>query len=285
LFTSGLQPPLSIDVWNQNPQSLATAMSLARQFELQEQYTAPAVRPPSRPLLPTSAGHLALPAPLGAKAPTPWTITIEGDPIKRLTQAKQEGRRHLGLCNNCNEKFTRGHNRVRKQLFLLEGFEEEDRAATKTVEDVVLEDAHVFSLQALARVAFTDTMQLEVGLESASLVALLDSGSTHNLISEAADLRTGLPLQHQPRLMAVVTNGESVACVGVIRDGPLTIGGASFPTDLYVMPLAGYNVVLALGGSPCSTRSCGISATAWSPSHTKVVLSAGRGWRALVRWL
>lgn len=42
----------------------------------------------------------------------------------------------------------------------------------------------------------------------------------------------------------MVANGECVACVEVIRDAPLTIGGVSFPADLSVMPLAGYNVVL-----------------------------------------
>lgn len=102
----------------------------------------------------------------------------------------------------------------------------------------------MFSLQALAGVAFTDTTQLEVGLGSASLVALLDSGSTHNFISEAAAARTGLPLQHRPRLTAMVANGERVSCVGVIRAAPMAIGGHVFPADLYVMPLAGYDVVL-----------------------------------------
>jgi hypothetical protein len=42
----------------------------------------------------------------------------------------------------------------------------------------------------------------------------------------------------------MVTNGERVACVDIIHDAPLTIGGASFPADLYVMPLEGYDVVL-----------------------------------------
>jgi hypothetical protein len=116
--------------------------------------------------------------------------------------------------------------------------------ATEITEDVRTEDTPVFSLQALAGVAFTDTMKLEVGLGSASLVALLDSGSTHNFISEAAARRSGLPLQHRPCLTAMVANGERVVCVGVIRGTPLTIGGASFPADLYVMPLAGYDVVL-----------------------------------------
>jgi hypothetical protein len=46
LFTRGLQSPLSIDVRIQNPQSLTVAMSLARQFELHEQYTAPISRTP-----------------------------------------------------------------------------------------------------------------------------------------------------------------------------------------------------------------------------------------------
>ena len=36
LFTGGLLPPLSTDVRIQNPQTLAAAMSLARQFELRE---------------------------------------------------------------------------------------------------------------------------------------------------------------------------------------------------------------------------------------------------------
>jgi hypothetical protein len=102
----------------------------------------------------------------------------------------------------------------------------------------------VFSLQALAGVALTDTMQLQVTLGATSIVAMLDSGSTHNFISEAATARTGLPLEHRPRLTTMVANGEHVACVGVIRNAPLDIGGHCFPADLYVMPLAGYDVVL-----------------------------------------
>jgi hypothetical protein len=151
LFTGGLQPPLSIDVRIQNPQSLAAAMSLAHQFELREQYTALATRASPHPLLPAPAARLALPAPPGAKAATPATITVEGRTIKRLTQAEQEGCHRLRLCYNCEDKFTRGHNRVCKRLFLLEGFEEEDDGvATEITEDVRTEDTPVFSLQALA---------------------------------------------------------------------------------------------------------------------------------------
>jgi hypothetical protein len=244
LFTGGLQPPLSIDARIQNPQSLAAAMSLARQFELCEQYTAPASRAPGRPLLQAPPARLTLAAPPAAKPVAPATITVEGRAIKRLSQTEQEHRR-LGLCYNCDEKFTRGHNRICKRLFLLEGIEEDDDgAAGEAAEDAGNEETPVFSLQALAGVALADTMQLQVALGAASLVAMLDSGSTHNFISEAAAARTGLPLQNRPRLTAMVANGERVACVGVIRAAPLDIDGHRFPADLYVMPLAGYDVVL-----------------------------------------
>jgi hypothetical protein len=168
-------------------------------------------------------------------------------------------------------------------LFLLNGVEEEDdRATEEAAVFAAKEEAPMLSLQALAGVAFSDTMQLEVQLGSASLVALLDSGSTHNFISEAAALRTGLPLQHRPRLTTMVANGERVACVGVLRGAPLTIHGASFPADLYFMPLAGYTSSSAPGGSPRWARSCGISAPARSPSRIRAAPSAGKGWRALV---
>lgn len=185
LFTGGLQPPVSIDVRIQNPQSLATAMSLARQFELHEQYTAPISRATPWPL----------PAPSGPRAASPATISVEGRQIKQLTQAEQEEQRHKGLCYNCDEKYTRGHNRICQWLFPLEGIEEDDADdITEEPAGAADEDAPIFSLQALVGVSVADTMQIAVMLGSLAFVALLDSGSTHNFISEAAARHSGLPL-------------------------------------------------------------------------------------------
>jgi len=41
-----------------------------------------------------------------------------------------------------------------------------------------------------------------------------------------------------------VANGECVSCPGVIRQAPLTIDNDTFRVDLFVMPLAGYDLVL-----------------------------------------
>jgi hypothetical protein len=54
-------------------------------------------------------------------------------------------RRRLGLCFNCNEKYTRGHNRFCQRIFFLDGVEIEDAAeATGDAENVG--EAHCFSL-------------------------------------------------------------------------------------------------------------------------------------------
>ena len=117
--------------------------------------------------------------------------------------------------------------------------EEQDAPAT----DGELE-APVFSLHVVAGVPCCGTLQLSVTVGTASLIALLDSGSTHNIISAGAAARTGLPVESRPRLTAVAANGERVSCPGVLRAAPVIIADTSFNIDLFVMPLAGFDVVL-----------------------------------------
>jgi hypothetical protein len=170
---------------------------------------------------------------------------VEGRPIKRLSQAKQEEHRCLGLCYNCDEKFMHGHNRVCKRLFLLDGAVDDTEEAPESSDPPATEEeSPVFSLHVVAGVRFSDIMQLHVDLDGISLIALLDLGSTLNFISESMTRRTGLPLQCRPRLTATVANGERVSYVGVIRQAVVTIHGDPFHVDLFIMPLAGYDVVL-----------------------------------------
>jgi hypothetical protein len=160
--------------------------------------------------------------------------------VKRLSQAEQAERRRLGLCYNCDERYTRGHNRVCRRIFFIAGVELSD------ADDAVDRDAEapVFSLRAVAGVLDADTMQIVATLGSTSLVALLDTGSTHSFISEDVAHRSGLSVCQRARLTAMVANGESVPCAGVIRAAPLDVDGETFPADLFVMPLASYDVVL-----------------------------------------
>lgn len=105
-------------------------------------------------------------------------------------------------------------------------------------------EAPTFSLHAVAGLAIGKTMQVRVSVGATSLIALLDTGSTHSFIGEEAAHRTILPIQPRPRLTATVANGERVSCLGVLRGTPLLIDDFRSTVDLFVMPLAGYDIVL-----------------------------------------
>jgi hypothetical protein len=147
---------------------------------------------------------------------------------------EQAERRRLGLCYNCNEPYSRGHNRVCRRIFYIDGVE--------LAEDEPAEEAPVYSLH--AGVPVGGTLQLAVQVGAAKLIALIDTGSTHCFIGEAAAQQVGLPVEPRPRLTTTVANGERIACLGVLRQAPIVIDSLSFAVDLYIMPLAGYDLVL-----------------------------------------
>jgi len=223
---------------------LVGAMSLARQVEQMDlaRLPPPAARGAPCALLPAPAPKqplLALSAPPAAAAQP----RQDGPPLKRLSPEEQTEWHRLGLCFNCNEPYARGHNHVCRRIFYLNGVEIA-AADEEPAGDVQQEEAPAFSLKAVAGMPICDSMQVRVSLGATTLVALLDTGSTHNFIAEDAARRTGLPVQPHPRLTATVANGERVTCPGVIRHAPVIIEGETFFIDLFAMLLAGYDLVL-----------------------------------------
>ena len=218
-------------------------MSLAWQFELMESYLFPP-KPAARGVLPVPGPRPHQPQAPAIKA-APAVTSVEGRPVRRLNQAEEDERRRLGLCFNCDEKYSRDHNKG-KRLFLLDCEEDDDDSedAAAAGEESGDTESPVFSLHAVAGVPVADMIQITMSVGAASLLALLDSGSTHSFISEDAARCTGLPIEDRPRMTATVANGEWVACPGVIRHAPFSIDATSFATDLFVMPLAGYDLVL-----------------------------------------
>jgi hypothetical protein len=245
LFTVGLGEPLSLDVQLQNPQTLETAMSLARAYERRE-LAIQAAKRPRRGILPTPpapAPRSRSPPQLGSSSstPAPPTVNVAGRTIKHLSPEEMDARRRDGLCFNCNEKYVRGHNKVCAHLFFLElqdGYEDE------TLEpDADDKEEPKISLHAIAGVSTSETMQVSVLIGGATLRAHLDSGSTHNFISEEAAARTSLRYQLRTDMRVTVANGERVPCLGVFRNATFMINGEQFSGNFFVLPLVGYDVV------------------------------------------
>jgi hypothetical protein len=189
--------------------------------------------------MPQAPPLLALPAP-----PADATqLGADRQPRRRLCREEQEERRRLGLCFNCNEKYFRGHNRTCCRIFYVEGVELDAADAAPEAVDPAA-DATVLSLHVVVGVQACGTMQIRVKVGAATLVALLNTGSTHNFIGEEATVRTSLQIRARPLLTARVANGERIACPGVMPQAPISIEGVLFCVDLYIMPLAGFDLVL-----------------------------------------
>jgi len=235
-------------------------MSLACAYERREQIMASPSRSgcsrtvPSRglhpsPYLPTTAAMTstshssssATPPMPPTTTPTPGTVTVAGRTGCRLSPSELEERHRNGQYFNCDDKYVRGHNRVCARLFVMQvtSRDEEDDVA-KHDDD---QQPHI-SLHAIAGVCTRDTMRVCVQLGQITVTAILDSGSTHNFVSESAARHTGLCFIPRTNLAVTVANGDRVHCPGVFRDAAFSIDAEPFRADVYVLPLGGYDMVL-----------------------------------------
>lgn len=89
-------------------------------------------------------------------------------------------------------------------------------------------------------------MQLRVTIGSTGFIALLDSGSTHNFISESTVSRAGLTLKPRPGLHIEVANGDHIASRGLCRGLPLVIDSGCFTVDRLTIPLGSFDIVLGI---------------------------------------
>ncbi|WVZ75067.1 hypothetical protein U9M48_023159 [Paspalum notatum var. saurae] len=87
-------------------------------------------------------------------------------------------------------------------------------------------------------------MRVPVSIAKATCHAVLDLGSTHNFISEAAAAHTGLRFTPRAGMQVTVANGEHIPNLGVFSRAAFSIDGKGFTGDLFVLLLAGYDVVL-----------------------------------------
>lgn len=235
-------------------------MSLARAYEKRlELDDADDFRPGSKPAgssksVSTSRGSLLgfSSAPTAPKGPSLSTGTIAAAPappgsktpnskFRRLTTDEMAERRLKGLCFNCPENFSRDHASKcsMKGIYLLE-LTDEDGSTDSSEEEVEI------SLHALTGIRMSNTMQLPVAVNGEQMHALVDSGSTHTFIAAKTARRLGLTPANGNTIRVAVANGDKVASSGIFHGLHLRIDQEDFFLDCYVIPLAGFDIVLGV---------------------------------------
>ncbi|KAL5582355.1 hypothetical protein UlMin_014797 [Ulmus minor] len=219
-FMGGLRSEISETIRMFKPKSLKEATSLARMKDEQLQRQ----RRISRPLLPIRT-PLALPP------------TTKASPVKRLPWEEMQRRRAQGLCFNCDDKFTSGHRCKGPQLLLLEGNIDDDlEGDTKEAETDLPYDPEI-SLHALTGWTAAKTMRVTAKIGTHDVVVLIDSGSTHNFISDKVAALLHLPVVPIAPFHVRVANGQPLKCQGRFDNVHILLQGIPFSITFYSLPL------------------------------------------------
>ena len=123
------------------------------------------------------------------------------------------------------------------------------------------------SLHALTGWSPYKTMQVKATIKSHELIVLIDSGSTHNFISERIANILQLPVQPTKPFNVKIANGRSLTCQGRFKDVPIRVQGIPFYLTVYTLPLSSLDLVLGvqwleqLGMVECNWRQLTIKFT------------------------
>lgn len=234
-FLGGLKDSIADNVRMFSPTTLRAVINLARLRDDQLQRQRKSFTP--RTFSPSTT------APTVSTVASPPNFSPRDSPVpKKLSWEEMKRKRSLGLCFSCDERYTPGHRCRKSQLLLMEG------------EDIEEEDDEVFheaegpeiSLQALTGWDTPRTLRVLTMVNHRQMVALIDSGSTHNFISEKAANRLNLKLTPTTPFSVKVADGHPLRCRGSYRNVTTELGGVSFRIEFFVLPLTGLDVVLGI---------------------------------------
>jgi hypothetical protein len=162
-------------------------------------------------------------------------------PLGADQEVLRSGNRHVkGLCFRCDEKFVPGHREECKRLFIIEVVSDDEVDGNPTDPTI--------SLHALTGIqpCASKTMQLWVQIGDATIMALLDSSSTHNFLDTAVAEHINLTPQVVIGFHVAMANGDWLACSGRYTNLDINVVGEPFSITCYGLVLGSFEMVLGI---------------------------------------
>jgi hypothetical protein len=174
-------------------------------------------------------------------------------PIQKISPAQMDERRKKGLCYSCDAKWSRGHVCDTPKLFLIEEIEEDsiivEEIVEKEEEDLgkfFMDQEPEISLNAITGNPNPKTMRMIGIIKGQQVTILIDSGSTHNFVDEQVAKLIGLKSTSKNVIKVRIANGQQISSPGKCEALSVKVQGNVFQVDLYILPLAGCDVVLGI---------------------------------------
>lgn len=160
--------------------------------------------------------------------------------------------RARGLCIRCGAKWSRDHKwsevvQLHLVQELLDMFPDVDEAEASTFDSPPESQLMLhFSVAAAVGTLAPNTLPLMGDIQGTSLSILVDSGSSHTFLSSTvAQSLHGI----QKLVLTVpvqVANGAVLYCTSHIPAASWSVQGYTFTTDLKLLPLSAYDMILGL---------------------------------------
>jgi hypothetical protein len=240
-FISGLKDELRGAVHAQLPDSVDKASMLAK---LQQQVL-------DRPKFRVNRGN----------TPKAGTSAAKGDVAQTpnntlLWKERQlsDYRRSNDLCYYCGDKFEPNHlhkcpKRAKPQVnaLVINDLNVEltdDTLNQLKAEDILTAELGQLSLNAMSGTEFGDSMRISALVHNKVMLILVDSGSSHNFVSSAFLLQTGISSQPVAPMHVRVANGEVLSSAHQVKELEWWAQGFTFHTTMRVLDIGAYDAIL-----------------------------------------
>lgn len=252
-FISGLKEEIAQQLYNNKPSTLQEARNMARGQEyllnvLDKRYK-------------SSSKILTMPTASTYKGFSPGGKFKEGEKstqsdFRKLSLDEINEKRNKGLCFHSDEKFVPGHNCRKKKLYVIFNDESDEDCEEKTDELAIIweedevtkaaeETGATVSLNAITGAQGNHTLKLLGQFKNKNTSVLVDSGSTHNFISQGLVKQFGM-VTSPCSFNIAVANGKKLQCKDTVDSVCWNMAGREFKDTMHVIPLGGYDIILVV---------------------------------------
>jgi len=162
-------------------------------------------------------------------------------------------RKQKGLCSKCGGPFHPMHQCLEKQLRVLVIDDEENEDEEAKILDVEVEDSDdeetgemsVLNLKNIAHQTH-HSIKFQGHIHGVEVVILMDSGATHNFISQKLVYQMDWPVALTSQMKVKLGDGFQASTQGACKDLDVYIGDFKLKPTLHLFELGGIDVVLGI---------------------------------------
>jgi Retroviral aspartyl protease len=170
-------------------------------------------------------------------------------PTPMINKNLIEQRRALGQCFKCGDKYFPEHQcKIKVQMLI--GNEEEmpmpEKEGWITLEEDTKAEEAIVSMHATTSNPKPSTMKFKGYIGKIPVTALVDSGSTHSFVNPVVLKGQNCQIMETHPMVVMVANGEKMVTDSKCESLLFSIQGTKFNSDLRLLPIQGYDVILGL---------------------------------------